>query len=81
MMSKLASLTTESLHRPYTFGEVVANVSYADGTRGEIRIHGKVYSEYNSGPSLFLLADACAEIDHRVKSVGLKSCNYLGYRA
>ena len=67
-------LLTPCIHRPYAFKNVVANVELTDKTRLEYKIEGPVYSEYASGPSLFMLADAVAESLHRVATVSLKSC-------
>ena len=76
-MSKLTLLKTKTCCRPYAFIDVVASVTLTDGTQLEYTLDGVIYSEYRSGPGLFLLADAVSEVLNRVKFVGLKSARYL----
>lgn len=64
----------------FAFRDVVATVQRKDGSRMTIAIPGVVYSEYESGPNLFHLADWVA-YTHRnleVAFVGLASATPLG---
>ena len=77
-MKALNWLTTpDATWKPYAFDRVT--VATSDGV--PVSIIGKCYSKYSSGPSLFMLADAAAELTETSGHYGLKSCRKLGFRA
>lgn len=78
-MSKvdLLTLPADGVTRFYSFADVVATWRNDAGRCGEVSIPGICSSEYSSGPSLFMLADAVQELlgDYGGRVwVGLKSC-------
>lgn len=63
----------------YAFKDVVATVRRKDGTVTEFTVPGVVYSEYESGPNMFHLADWIAyTLGERNIWVGFKSATPLG---
>ena len=68
----------DGIFRPLGFADVVATARMDDGRVSRVAIEGVCYSEYESGPSLFMLADAVAEIVPGVAWVGLQSCRPVG---
>ena len=68
----------DGIFRPLGFADVVATARMGDGSVTTVAIDGVCYSEYESGPSLFMLADAVAEIVPGVAWVGLGSCRPVG---
>ena len=68
----------DRIFRSRGFADVVATARMADGTVRSVAIEGVCYSEYESGPSLLMLADAVAEIVPGVAWVGLQSCRPVG---
>ena len=71
-----AMITADPIWRPYLFDRVTVSTSDAP----PFSFVGVVHGAYRSGPSLFLLADAAAEITGCAGHYGLESARYLGFR-
>jgi len=69
------------IFRPYAFDRVEIDGKTLDRSR-EIRFSllGVCWSEYASGPSLFMLADAAAEVAGIAGWYGLKSARPRGFQ-
>jgi hypothetical protein len=65
----------------FAFRNVIATVTLQDGTRIDIEVPGVVYSEYQSGPSLFHLAEWVSYTygsSYPIQFIGFKSATPLG---
>lgn len=74
----LQALTTPSpIWLPYVFD----HVTISEDGKPVVSILGLCHSDYSSGPSLFMLADAAGELlNKRDSYFGLVSCRYRGFR-
>ena len=70
-------IKAHSMHRPYVHN-VVAGYRTFDGCEFDIEL-GECFSEYQSGPSLFHLADYVAYLTG-AKAVWLKNSEFVRYQ-
>lgn len=73
MRKKETFLRERTFGRPYAFKRVTVDVTDAAGNDRSFSMLGLVYSEYASGPSNLLLADAAGEIILDARRVILRS--------